>query len=173
MIVEDLRRAIRDVPDFPSKGVVFKDITTLLRDSVAFGKSIDILSASLEGKEHDVIVGIESRGFIFASTLAYKLGKGLVPVRKPGKLPARTVQVTYELEYGTDSLEMHYDAIEPGQRVIIVDDVLATGGTARAVAELVEKVGGKVVALGFLIELDFLRGRDKLSGYEVISILRY
>ncbi len=168
-----LRQAIRDVPDFPKKGVVFKDITTLLRDPTAFTRSIDLLSDALGDRTHDVVVGIESRGFIFASSLAYKLGKGLVPVRKPGKLPADTVQVSYQLEYGTDSLEMHADAIEAGQRVIIIDDVLATGGTARAVAELVEKVGGKVEALGFLVELDFLKGRDKLSGYEIVSLLRY
>lgn len=164
---------IRDIPDFPKKGVVFKDITTLLRDAEAFSQSIDLLSSALLGRNYDALVGIESRGFIFASSLAYKLGKGLIPVRKPGKLPAQTVRVSYQLEYGTDSLEMHADAIERGQRVIIVDDVLATGGTARAVAELVEKVGGKVDALGFLVELDFLNGRRKLSDYEVLSILRY
>jgi len=171
--MERLRQVIRDIPDFPKKGVVFKDITTLLRDAEAFSQSIDLLSSALLGRNYDALVGIESRGFIFASSLAYKLGKGLIPVRKPGKLPAQTVRVSYQLEYGTDSLEMHADAIERGQRVIIVDDVLATGGTARAVAELVEKVGGKVDALGFLVELDFLNGRRKLSDYEVLSILRY
>jgi len=171
--MERLRQVIRDIPDFPKKGVVFKDITTLLRDPSAFSQSIDLLASALLGRNYDALVGIESRGFIFASSLAYKLGKGLIPVRKPGKLPAQTVRVSYQLEYGTDSLEMHADAIERGQRVIIVDDVLATGGTARAVAELVEKVGGKVDALGFLVELDFLNGRRKLSDYEVLSILRY
>ncbi len=171
--MEQLRQVIRDIPDFPKKGVVFKDITTLLRDPKAFGRSIDLLSSTLDNKSYDALVGIESRGFIFASSLAYKLGKGLIPVRKPGKLPADIVQVTYQLEYGTDSLEMHSDAIEAGQRVVIVDDVLATGGTARAVAELVEKVGGTVEALSFLVELDFLKGREKLTDYDVHSILRY
>lgn len=171
--MEELRQAIRDIPDFPKKGVIFKDITTLLKDPGAFGKAIDALEQVLKGKDHDLVLGVESRGFIFASTLAYKLGKGLIIVRKPGKLPARTVEVSYELEYGTDSVEMHADAIQPGQRVVIVDDVLATGGTARGVAELVEKVGGKVVALVFLVELDFLKGREKLSGYDTISILHY
>jgi len=171
--MEHLRRVIRDIPDFPKKGVIFKDITTLLRDPRAFSHSIELLSTALDGRSYEALVGIESRGFIFASSLAYKLGKGLIPVRKPGKLPAETVRVSYELEYGTDSLEMHADALHKGQKVVIVDDVLATGGTARAVAELVEKVGGEVVALGFLMELDFLKGRDKLTGYEVVSVLRY
>jgi adenine phosphoribosyltransferase len=171
--MEHLRRVIRDVPDFPKKGIVFKDITTLLRDPRAFSQSIELLSTALDGRAYEALIGIESRGFIFASSLAYKLGKGLIPVRKPGKLPADTVRVSYELEYGTDSLEMHADAIRKGQKVVIVDDVLATGGTARAVAQLVEKVGGEVVALGFLMELDFLKGRDKLTGYEVVSVLRY
>jgi adenine phosphoribosyltransferase len=171
--MEHLRQVIRDVPDFPKKGIIFKDITTLLRDPRAFSQSIDLLSTALDGRSYEALIGIESRGFIFASSLAYKLGKGLIPVRKPGKLPADTVRVSYELEYGMDSLEMHADAIHKGQKVVIVDDVLATGGTARAVAELVEQVGGEVVALGFLMELDFLRGRDKLTGYEVVSVLRY
>lgn len=171
--MEDLRRTIRDIPDFPQKGVVFKDITTLLQNPSAFKKAVDELSGVLDGLDYDLVLGVESRGFIFASTLAYKLGKGLVIVRKPGKLPARTIQVSYELEYGTDTIEMHADSIEPGQKVAIVDDVLATGGTARAVAELVEKAGGKVTALIFLVELEFLGGRDKLSGYEAVSILRY
>ncbi len=171
--MKDLRQTIRDIPDFPQKGVIFRDITTLLQDPYAFRQAIDDLSGVLERKEHDVVLGVESRGFIFASTLAYKLGKGLVIVRKPGKLPSRTVSVSYALEYGTDSVEMHADSIEAGQKVVIVDDVLATGGTARAVAELVEKAGGKVAALVFLVELEYLKGRDKLSGYETISVLRY
>lgn len=171
--MQDLRQWIRDIPDFPTKGVIFRDITTLLKDPRAFRKAVDGLSAVVDGRNMDVLLGVESRGFIFASTLAYKLGKGLVIVRKPGKLPAETIQVSYQLEYGTDSIEMHADAIEPGQKVVVVDDVLATGGTARAVAELVEKAGGKVEALVFLVELDYLKGRDKLSGYETISVLRY
>ncbi len=171
--MDDLRKTIRNIPDFPQKGVVFKDITTLLSDPGAFRKAIDELSIVLGRQDHDVVLGVESRGFIFASALAYKMGKGLVIVRKPGKLPAQTIQVSYELEYGTDSVEMHADAIEADQKVVIVDDVLATGGTARAVAELVEKAGGKVAALVFLVELEFLKGRDKLSGYETISILKY
>ena len=171
--MNDLRQSIREVQDFPQKGINFYDITTLLKNPEAFRKAIDELSGVLDGRDHDVVLGVESRGFIFASTLAYNLGKRLVIVRKPGKLPARTIRVSYELEYGTDSIEMHADSIETGQKVIIVDDVLATGGTARAVAELVEKAGGKVAALVFLIELEFLKGRDKLSGYETISILRY
>jgi len=171
--MEHLRQVIRDIPDFPRKGIIFKDITTLLRDPDAFGHSIEALSKALDGRSYEALIGIESRGFIFASSLAYKLGKGLIPVRKPGKLPADTVSVSYELEYGTDSLEMHADAISKGQKVVIVDDVLATGGTARAVAELVEQVGGEVVALGFLMELGFLKGRDKLTGYEVVSVLQY
>jgi len=171
--MERLRQIIRDVPDFPKKGILFKDITTLLKDPLAFGASIDLLSQPFLGRPHDGVVGIESRGFIFASAVAYRLGKGMIPVRKPGKLPASTVKVSYALEYGTDSLEMHSDALQPGQSVIIVDDVLATGGTARAVAELVEKLGGKVEALAFLVELGFLNGREKLSGYDVLSIVRY
>ncbi len=171
--MEELQKAIRNIPDFPKKGIIFRDITTLLQNPSAFRQAIDVLCSSLDGKNHDALLGIESRGFIFGSAMAYKLGKGLVIARKPGKLPARTIAAFYELEYGTDSLEVHADAIEPGQSVVIVDDLLATGGTARAVAELVEKAGGKVAALVFLIELDFLKGREKLSGYEIISILHY
>jgi adenine phosphoribosyltransferase len=171
--MDDLRQTIRDIPDFPQKGVMFRDITTLLRDPAAFRKATDALISVLESKEHDVVLGIESRGFIFASSLAYKLGKGLVIARKPGKLPSKTVSVSYALEYGTDSIEIHADSIERGQKVVILDDLLATGGTARAVAELVEKAGGKVAALVFLIELEYLKGRDKLSGYETISVLKY
>ncbi len=171
--MDELRRIIRDVPDFPKKGIVFKDITPLLADPRAFKKAIDAMAASLKDEKFDLLVGIESRGFIFAAALAYALGKGKVPVRKPGKLPAKTVQVSYELEYGTDRLEIHEDAIQPGQTVVIVDDVLATGGTAKGTANLVEKVGGEVAALSFLIELEFLKGREKLSGFDVRSVLSY
>jgi adenine phosphoribosyltransferase len=171
--MEELRKAIREVPDFPKEGILFYDITTLLKDPAAFRKSIDVLAGKIADRDFDLILGVESRGFIFAATLACKLDKGLVVVRKPGKLPADTIQASYELEYGTDTIEMHADAVEPGQKVVIVDDLLATGGTAQATAELVKKAGGQVEAILFLIELDFLHGRDKLSGYRTISILNY
>jgi adenine phosphoribosyltransferase len=171
--MDELRRIIRDVPDFPKKGVVFKDISPLLASPTAFKKAIDMMAEPLRGRDFDLLVGIESRGFIFAAALAYALGKGKVPVRKPGKLPAKTVEISYQLEYGSDRLEMHEDAIRSGQQVVIVDDVLATGGTAKGVASLVEKVGGEVAALSFFIELGFLNGREKLSGYEILSVLSY
>jgi adenine phosphoribosyltransferase len=171
--MDELRRIIRDVPDFPQKGIVFKDITPLLASPEAFRKAIDLMAEPLRQSDFDLLVGIESRGFIFAAALAYAMGKGKVPVRKPGKLPAKTVEISYQLEYGSDRLEMHEDAIRAGQRVVIVDDVLATGGTARGVASLVEKVGGEVVAFSFFIELDFLKGREKLSGYDIRSVLSY
>jgi adenine phosphoribosyltransferase len=169
----ELKQLIREVPDFPKAGINFYDITTLLKDRIGLAKVIDSLRQHYLETKCDVVLGIEARGFIFAPALAYALGTGFVPVRKPKKLPAATVSMEYELEYGTDTLEIHADAITPGQRVLIVDDVLATGGTAAAVAKLVRKLGGDVVGLGFVIELDFLSGRRKLDGYDVYSLVHY
>ncbi|OGS24257.1 MAG: adenine phosphoribosyltransferase [Elusimicrobia bacterium RIFOXYB2_FULL_48_7] len=169
----DLKKIIRDVPDFPKKGVIFKDITTLLRDKDAFKFCIDELAKNYNGKKIDKILSMESRGFILGSALAYKLGCGFVPVRKKGKLPWQTVSITYDLEYGTDTLEMHKDAFAPGEKILIVDDVLATGGTAHGVTKLVENIGGKVEGLCFLIELSFLNPRKKLPGRNIFSLLTY
>ena len=171
--MEHLKQIIREVPDFPKPGILFYDITTLLKDAAGFKTVIDALQAHYRDTRVDLVLGIEARGFIFAPALAYALGAGFIPVRKPNKLPAKTVRETYQLEYGTDSLEIHADAIQPGQNVLIVDDLLATGGTAAAVGRLVEKLGGKVAGFGFVVELDFLKGRDKLPGYDVFSLLRY
>ncbi len=171
--METLKQLIREVPDFPKPGILFYDITTLLKDKAGLKAVIDALKARYEKTSVDVVVGIEARGFIFAPALAYALGAGFVPVRKPKKLPAATVSVEYALEYGTDKVEMHQDAVKPGQNTLIVDDLLATGGTAAAVAQLVEKVGGKVAGIGFVVELDFLNGRRKLDGYDVFSLLHY
>lgn len=171
--MDQLKAAIREVPDWPKKGILFYDITTLLKDALCFKQSVDALIEPYRDKHVDLVLGIESRGFIFAPTVAYALGAGFVPVRKPGKLPAEKYRVEYDLEYGTDSLEIHRDAIQPGQRVLIIDDLIATGGTAKAVAGMVENLGGRVVALAFLVELEFLHGRDKLTRYEVLSILKY
>lgn len=169
----DLKSLIREVPDFPKPGINFYDITTLLKDPAGWRATIDALKGHYNGTPVDVVVGVEARGFFFAPAIAYALGAGFVPVRKPGKLPAETETVEYALEYGTDRLQMHKDAIQPGQRVLIIDDVLATGGTAAAVAQLAEKLGGTVLGLGFLIELDFLNGRSKLDGRDVFSLLHY
>lgn len=169
----DLSSYIRDVPDFPKKGILFKDITTLLSDGAAFRRSIDQLLAQVQDLQVDAVVGMESRGFIFAAPLAYLLGVGFVPVRKLGKLPAAVVRVEYDLEYGTNTLEMHGDALQKGARVLIVDDLLATGGTVAATIELVERLGGSVVANAFLVELGFLKGRSRLEGQRVISLIRY
>jgi adenine phosphoribosyltransferase len=169
----DLREWIRDVPDFPKKGILFKDITTLLKDKDAFRKSVDMLSDLYRGRRIDKVLAVESRGFIFGAALAYNLSAGFVPVRKPGKLPAAVERITYDLEYGTDTLEIHKDAISPGDLVLVVDDLLATGGTAAAAAKLIEKLQGSVVAIAFLIELAFLHGRDKLRDYEVRSLLTF
>ncbi|MFB3829522.1 MAG: adenine phosphoribosyltransferase [Bryobacteraceae bacterium] len=171
--MEALKKLIREVPGFPKPGILFYDITTLLRDKCGFRAAIDALGNHYRGVQVDAVLGIEARGFIFAPALAYALGAGFVPVRKPKKLPAECVRVTYDLEYGTDSLEMHKDAIREGQRVLIVDDLLATGGTAAAVARMVEQVGGKVAGLGFVVELTFLHGRDRLKGHDVFSLLQY
>ena len=168
-----LKQLIREVPDFPKPGVLFYDITTLLKDKVGFAKLVDSLGQSYIGRRVDLVLGIEARGFIFGPALSYRLNAGFVPVRKPKKLPAETAKWTYELEYGSDTLEVHKDAIQPGQSVIIVDDLLATGGTAVATTKLVESLGGKVASLAFIIELDFLKGREKLAGYEVVSLLHY
>jgi adenine phosphoribosyltransferase len=171
--IEALKQHVRDVPDFPKPGIVFKDITNLLRHPTAFRDAIDLLSDLVRDQDPDVVVAIESRGFIVGSAVAIRLGKGFVPVRKPGKLPAKTIKVSYALEYGQDSLEIHADALERGARALIVDDVIATGGTARATADLVERLGGRVALYAFLVELDFLNGRDKLRGYEVRSLIHY
>lgn len=169
----DLKEKIRVIDGFPSEGISFKDITTLLMDAKALNECINQMVERFKDVEVDMIVGPESRGFIFATPLAYVLKTGFVPVRKPGKLPAETISYEYELEYGTDRLEMHKDAILPGQKVLIVDDLLATGGTMSAAAKLVEKLGGEVVGLGFLIELKDLNGREKLKGYKVESLIQY
>ena len=171
--MDDLKRMIREVPDFPKKGILFYDITTLLKDKSGFKKVIDALTDQIRPLKPDSILGIEARGFIFAPALAYNLGAGFVPVRKPKKLPAETERISYELEYGMDTLEMHKDAIKPGMRVVIADDLLATGGTALASVRLVEKLGGNVAAVSCLIELEALKGRDRLNGYDVVSLLKY
>ena len=170
---KDLASKIRDVPDFPKPGILFKDITTLLKDGDSFAAAIDGLLAKIGEKKIDVVVGMESRGFIFAAPIAYKLGVGFVPVRKLGKLPGDVVSVEYDLEYGSATLEMHKDAIKPGARVLIVDDLLATGGTVQGTIELVERLKGEVVGLAFLVELEFLNGRERLGGRRVTSVIRY
>lgn len=171
--MEILKQKIRNVPDFPKPGIGFKDITTLIKDGDAFKKSIDAIAQNYNPDEIDLIVGIEARGFLFAAALAYKWGKGVVPVRKPGKLPAETVREKYSLEYGTDAIEMHKDAIVSNQRILIVDDLLATGGTVAAACKLVEKLGGKVAGIAFLIELSFLKGIEKLKNFHVISLIKF
>jgi len=170
---EPLKKLIREVPDFPKPGILFYDITTLLKDQVGFATLIDALSEHYLNKKIDLVLGMEARGFIFAPAVAYRLNAGFVPVRKPGKLPAATSKYDYALEYGTNTLEIHKDAIKKGERVIIVDDLLATGGTAEATTKLAESLGAEVVGLGFVVELDFLNGRNKLAEYDVYSLLRY
>lgn len=171
--MNDLKEMIREVPDFPKPGINFYDITTLLKNPTGLKRTLDALKERYKGSQIDTVVGIEARGFFFAPAVAYSLGAGFVPVRKPGKLPYKTRQVEYALEYGTDKLEIHEDAIQPGQRVLIVDDVLATGGTAKAVADLVDQSGGTLAGLSFVIELDFLKGRDRLVGQDIFSLLHY
>jgi adenine phosphoribosyltransferase len=168
-----LEELVRDVPDFPKPGIIFKDVTPLWADASAFRFSIDAIADHYAGVEIDRVVGIEARGFILAAPVAYRFGAGFVPVRKPGKLPAEIASESYELEYGTDTLEIHRDGILAGQRVLVVDDVLATGGTAAATIRLVEGLGGSVIGLGFLLELGFLRGRERLTDYELVSLITY
>ena len=171
--VEELKAKIRDVPDWPEKGVVFKDIMPLLADPDALRQSIDLLGEWAEERQPDVVIGGEARGFFLGSAIAYKLGCGFVPARRPGKLPLETISADYALEYGRNALELQADAFEGGTRVLIHDDVLATGGTSKAMADLVEQLGGEVVGIAFLIELDFLKGRVKLSDYDVFSLIHY
>jgi adenine phosphoribosyltransferase len=171
--VEELKKLIREIPDFPKPGILFYDITTLLKDPIGLHKAVDALANYYVGRKVDRVVGIEARGFIFAPMVAYRLNAGFVPVRKPKKLPAETARAAYDLEYGKDALEVHRDAITKGQQVLIIDDLLATGGTAAAVAGLVASLGGTVAGLGFLVELEFLKGRAKLGNYEIHSVVKY
>jgi adenine phosphoribosyltransferase len=171
--MNDLKKLIREIPDYPKPGILFYDLTTLLKDKGGFHTLIDKLCAHYDGRKIDVVAGIEARGFIFAPALAYSLGAGFVPVRKPKKLPAKTSSISYALEYGTDTLEVHEDAIQRGDRVIVCDDLLATGGTAAATAKLVEQLGGKVDGAAFAVELTFLNGRKKLQGLDVFSLIQY
>ena len=173
MSAEDLRSKIREIPDFPKPGILFYDITTLLKDPGAYKESIDLMLAPYAGEAIDLVVGMESRGFIFSAPMAYLIDAGLVPVRKLGKLPAETISVEYALEYGSNALEIHRDAIQPGQKVLIVDDLLATGGTVKGTIELVERLKGEVVGLAFLVELEFLKGRERLDGRRVTSVIQY
>ncbi len=171
--MEDLKKLIREIPDYPKPGILFYDITTLLKDRTGFHRMVDKLCDHYQGKHVDVVAGIEARGFIFGPALAYRLGTGFVPVRKPKKLPWRTASVSYQLEYGTDRLEIHEDAVQKGQRVLICDDLLATGGTAQAAVSLVRQLGGEVAGAAFAVELNFLKGRAKLPGIDVFSLMAY
>ena len=168
-----LEKSIRNIPDFPKPGILFRDVTTLIQDKSAFKKSVDLLAAKYKGKKIDKVVGVEARGFIFGAALAYKIKAGFVPVRKKGKLPCKTICASYELEYGTDTLEIHKDAISKGEKVLIIDDLLATGGTVKAVIELIEQLQGKIAGIGFVIELVDLHGRDKLKGYPLYSLVKF
>jgi adenine phosphoribosyltransferase len=171
--MDDLKSLIREVPDFPKPGINFYDITTLLKQPLGLRRTVDALAAQFEGEKVDTVIGIEARGFIFAPALAYHMNAGFVPVRKPRKLPSECASISYDLEYGQDTLEIHRDAVGQGHRVIIADDLLATGGTAKAVIELVEGLGGEVVGLVFVVELEFLPGRKRLEGYDVRSLIKY
>lgn len=171
--MEELKKLIREIPDYPKAGILFYDLTTLLKDKRGFHELVDRLCEHYADRKVDIVVGVEARGFIFAPALAYRLGAGFVPVRKPKKLPAKTAQVAYQLEYGSDSLEIHHDAIRPGESVIVSDDLLATGGTAAATVQLVRQLGGNVVGAAFAVELNFLNGRAKLPGVDVFSLIRY
>ena len=173
VVLEKIKNAIRDIPDFPKKGIIFKDITPLIKDKELFKEVIDILAARYKDKKIDLIACIDARGFIFGGALAYKLGVGLVPVRKQGKLPHRTKRATYDLEYGTDAVEIHEDAVMPGHRILLVDDLLATGGTAAAAANLIQEAGGDLVEIAFLIELEFLHGKDKLKNNSIFSLIKF
>ncbi|MEE9288263.1 MAG: adenine phosphoribosyltransferase [Bacteroidota bacterium] len=170
---EDLKSIVRSVPDFPKKGIVFRDITTLLSDRNGFQKTIDIFHERYKDQRIEKVVSVESRGFIFGSVLAYRLGAGFVPIRKPGKLPSEKIREEYQLEYGTDAMEIHRDAIQRGERVLMHDDLLATGGTVLAACKLVERLGGEIIGLSFLIELRFLNGRNRLESYDIFSIIGY
>jgi adenine phosphoribosyltransferase len=173
VLVANLDATIRTIPDFPKQGIQFKDITTLLREPVSLRQAVDDMLRPFADQRIDKIVGIESRGFIFATAMAYKIGAGFVPIRKPGKLPATTIRQEYELEYGSDAVEIHVDAITPGEQVLLVDDLLATGGTAEASVAMLQRLEAKIIGLSFLIELDFLAGREKLSGQNVHAVLHY
>jgi adenine phosphoribosyltransferase len=171
--MDDLKKLIREVPDFPKPGILFYDITTLLKDKDGLHKVIDRMTEQIAPMKPEYVMGIEARGFIFAPAVAYKLGAGFIPVRKPKKLPGATERITYDLEYGTDTLEVHKGAFPEGARIVIADDLLATGGTSQAAAQLVEKIGGKVAGLAFVVELDFLNGRERLKNYNLTSLIRY
>jgi adenine phosphoribosyltransferase len=171
--IAQLRQSIRSIPDFPKKGIVFRDITTLLKDRDTYHKTVDLFFEKYKESKIDKVVGIESRGFIIGGALAYKLNVGFVPIRKPGKLPAKTLREDYKLEYGSDAIEIHKDAVNPGDRILLHDDLLATGGTMNAACKLVENLGGKIIAVTFLIELAFLNGRNLFSNYNVDSLIRY
>lgn len=171
--MDDLKHIIRDIPDFPKKGIIFKDITTLLQDAKSYQRMVDLLAHRYIGQKIDKVVGVEARGFIIGSVLAYKLGAGVVLVRKPGKLPSETFSKTYQLEYGSDTLEMHKDAIKPGEKVLIADDLLATGGTMSAVVDMVNQLGGEIVECCFMTELTFLEGRKRLPEGKVYSLLQF